>query len=254
MNKHITSLLLLLFCGVTNLFAQNQQIGFGQTQINNNNYFTNKKDLAKISLKQDSILQLLKRNEQEKVKIDSIYSRKIAQIDSTYSRNIAQRDSADQELNTKYEALIKEKKITEERIEQLKNIIQIQKKGRFLPFGITQFKNNQKVLGYTFLISEIVFPIALGVGFERAANSNYKQYKHQEAQTLSEHNDYYKKYKNYHQAAIWTPIAAEVLIYGVNVLCNYYCPVKNKGIDFYPTLGSDHQGRAQLGLAMSFKF
>jgi hypothetical protein len=130
----------------------------------------------------------------------------------------------------------------------------------FVPFGIKQFKNNQKALGYTFAISQIAVPVALGIGLESAANWNYRQHKNQAAQTLSDHGDYYKKYKKYHHAAIWAPVAAFAGIYAINVLFNYYCTkaeIKSQTLgvlEVKPLPFVDFQGNFGMGASINIKF
>lgn len=159
-----------------------------------------------------------------------------------------------EELQKEYDALEEALSNQREQMAELKTVIQLRKRGNFLPLGIKQFKNDRKALGYTFLLSEIAVPVALGVGLEHAANQKYNEYKHQRAQTLSDHEAYYKRYKRYHRAAIWAPVAAEAFVYGVNILCNYYCPIKKQNMALHPVLEVDYRGKVQCGVGMSFNF
>lgn len=253
-NQYILLLLLLFFCVFMNVSAQDnikiKQEGNGNTQINNIN--NNKKELDRLE----------KEVRQSNRKLDSImlWTERIRQeidiTDSLYSRNIAQKDSSINILKKELYALIDESNIQKnsiftknQRIALLDSIIQIQKKGNFVPLGIKQIKNNSKALGYTFLVSEITVPIILGIGFEYVANRNYEQYEDQTAQTLSEHNNFYKKYENYHNAAIWAPIVSFVGIYGINILCNYYCTK----IEIKPQPIFDLQGKCGIGISVGFK-
>jgi hypothetical protein len=112
-------------------------------------------------------------------------------------------------------------------------------------------------LGYTFLVSEIVVPVALGIGFESASHWNYKQYKGQRAKTLNDHKNYYKDYKKYHYAAIWSPVVSFVGIYAINILCNYYCTKidpKSSLIETTPAPFFDSRGNFGMGISIDVKF
>ncbi len=230
----------------------NQQIGGNHNNqyIITNHIFKNKKELAGIekkieqsNAKLDNFLFMQKRIEEEMEKMKTVLHGKMLEKDSVYQALQREREK----LQKEYDALVL-------RVEELDSIIQLQKKGNFLPLGIKQFRNDKKALGRTFLVSEIAVPVALGVGLGCAAHQNYRKHKAQEAQTLSDHRDYYKKYKNYHRAAIWAPVVAEALVYGVNVLCNYYCPVKKPDVALRPTVGVDCRGNVQAGIGISFNF
>lgn len=205
----------------------------------------NEKELAEtkeLKLKLDSIQSVLRKNNGDMAEMKSILREQVYN-DSAYQALQREREK----LQKEYDALVL-------RVEELDSIIQLQKKGNFLPLGIKQFRNDKKALGCTFLVSEIAVPVALGVGLGCAAHQNYRKHKAQEAQTLSDHRDYYKKYKNYHRAAIWASVVAEALVYGVNVLCNYYCPVKKPDVALRPTVGVDCRGNVQAGIGISFNF
>ncbi|MDR1458987.1 MAG: hypothetical protein LBI60_02085 [Bacteroidales bacterium] len=158
-------------------------------------------------------------------------------------------------------------------IQELIKIIRQQELNRsFLPFGIKQFKNKQKALGWTFLVSEVVVPVAFGAGFKIAANRKYDKHEKLEAQTLSEHKRYYEAYKNYQRTAIWSSVASCVGIYGINILCNYFCTkVKKEGkqtsqnqqgaynyyspkVEIRPQPFIDLQGNYGMGISMSINF
>lgn len=222
-----------------------------------NNVSKNKKELARVEkrkeqggLRQDSILVEVKKIEKKQEEIISIFGKQIEEKDSVYRVLEKERENLQREYNVLGDTLALHKKW----IAKLDSVIQIQRKGNFLPLGIKQLQNGRKALGYTFLVSEIAVPIALGFGLEHAADQNYKKYKKQQAETLSDHKGYYKKYKNYHRAAIWAPIVTGVLVYGVNVLCNHYCSIKTSDIVLHPTVEVDYRGKVQCGVGMSFNF
>jgi hypothetical protein len=266
MKKIYTYLFLfILCCGNVNLFAQTRDtritIGTNYGTINDNKkeLADIKKEQGEIKASQENTRLALERIEQRMATTDSIYGNNIAKRDLENLVLRRERDSLNNELRKLNDA----KTVKNQRIAELENAIQIHKKGNFLPFGIKQIKNEPKALGYTFLVSEIAVPIALGVGFECAANWNYKQHKNQQAQNLTDHKDYYKKYENYHNAAIWTPIVSFVGIYAINVLCNYYCTnievksQKKNGlinkIEIKPQTFIDLQGNLGMGMSIGLK-
>lgn len=209
-----------------------------------------KKEFEVDKLKRDSILGGVKKIEKTQEEIISILGEQVAKKDSTYQALEKEKE----ELQRKYNILEETLKLQWKGIAKLDSVIQIQRKGNFLPFGIKQCQNGRKALGYTFLVSEIALPIALGFGLEHAADQKYKKHKRQQAETLSDHMNYYEKYKDYHRAAIWAPIATGVLVYGVNVLCNHYCSIKTSDIALHPAVEVDHRGKVQYGVGMSFNF
>jgi len=261
-NTYIYLLFLILCCGYTNLSAQKMVIhnNYGTIRTNEKELIEIKKEQEQIKTSQDSTNLKLSRIEQ-----------RMATTDSIYRDDIVRRDSINLVLSRERDLLISERRVQNDsitaknkRIAELESIILIHKKGNFLPFGIKQIKNEPKALGYTFLVSEIAVPVALGIGFECAANWNYKQHKNQAAQNLTDHKDYYKKYENYHNAAIWTPIVSFVGIYAINVLCNYYCTkieVKSQEknalinkIEIKPQTFIDLQGNLGMGMSIGLKF
>lgn len=246
-----------------------QKDGMGNTLYNiniTNNVSKNKeelvraeKELERNNAKQDSILFMQKRYEEEMREIKEILHGKMVEKDSAYQELLRRYNTLEETfaLQKKWSAELDSViQLQSKQIAELKETIQLQEKDNFLPLGIKQFRNDKKALGYTFLASEIAVPVALGIGLERAARQNYKKHKAQEAQTLGDHRDYYKKYKNHHRAAIWAPVVAEVLVYGANVLCNYYCPIdiKKQDIALRPTVGVDCRGKVLCGIGMTFNF
>ena len=238
-----------------------QQIGGeGNTQYNiniTNNVSKNEKELAQLKkevkrgiARLDSLLFMQKKKEEEREKMKTFFHEKILEKDSAY--RVLEKERED--LQKEYDVLGSTLALHKEWIAKLDSVIQIQRKGNFLPLGIKQCQNGRKALGYTFLVSEIAVPIALGFGLEHAADQKYKKYKRQQAETLSDHEGYYKDYKNYHRAAIWVPIATGIFMYGVNVLCNHYCSIKTSDIAVHPTVEVDHRGKVQCGVGMSFNF
>ena len=186
-----------------------QQIGGkGNTQYNiniTNNVSKNEKELAQLKkevkrgiARLDSLLFIQKKKEEEREKMKTFFHEKILEKDSAY--RVLEKERED--LQKEYDVLGSTLALHKEWIAKLDSVIQIQRKGNFLPLGIKQCQNGRKALGYTFLVSEIAVPIALGFGLEHAADQKYKKYKRQQAETLSDHEGYYKDYKNYHRAAI----------------------------------------------------
>lgn len=120
----------------------------------------------------------------------------------------------------------------------------------FAPIGIKQIKNNQKLLGYTFTILQVATPTALGIFCNSRANWNYDQHKKQLAQNLTDHKNYYKNYKRYHRASYWSPVASFAVLYGVNIIFNYYFT----DLKIQPQVLNDGMGHAGIGISTSYRF
>ncbi len=261
MTNHIFVLIILFSCGATDLCAQmtNNQGGIGNTQ--NNYYNDNKKELNSL---RHSNEQLLIEREKDRQLLDAI-----SQQQKITNDRLNNADSMNQEmwkmLHAKLDTLItlhssinarskeRESKIytQSQQIAYLEKIISLQNKGNFAPFGIKQFKNNKDALGYTFLVSQVAVPVVLGVGFECASRRNYQRHKDRIAQTLEDHNNYYKNYEDYHNAAIYAPIISAIGIYFINVLCNRYFTK----IEIKPETFSDPKGDlGMVGMSLGFKF
>ena len=225
---HTIKIFFLLCCATTELHAQQK------TSIDGNNnttvnitYYTNKKELARLEQQVEQLLINLAKTQEQ---LDSI-SRMLPLSQEEQKRRDDLYNSL-KEAYTQQAQIIKEK---EQYIDNLKQTLLLHKKANFLPFGIKQFKNGQHGAGWTFAISQVAVPVALGVGFECAARHQYHQHENRTAQTLKRHNDYYRKYEAYHKAAIYAPIASAAGIYLINVLCNRYCTrieVKQESIPY----------------------
>ena len=119
----------------------------------------------------------------------------------------------------------------------------------FAPFGIKQFKNNQKALGCTFVASQVAVPAIWFGGFYCKALNSYGKYENKTALTLEEHNKYFNDYKKNRSVAIWGAVGVGVFIYGINILCNYYCTK----IEISSQTFTDSQGNLGIGMSIGFK-
>ena len=251
----------LLFCyGCISLSAQNpaqNQLSGGQGNIGTNygiqnNYFTNTKELTEIKKGQE---QIMAKQDSQNLQLNRIEQR-MAITDSIYRNDIAKRDSINQVLIKERELLVNEHRVMNDSIiainqrrVELESIIEIQKKGNLLPFGIKQINNNPKGLGYTFAVSQVAVPAIWFGGFYCKALNSYDKYENRIALTLEEHNKYFNDYKTNRCVAIWGAVGTGVIVYAVNVLCNYYCTK----IEINPQTFTDLQGNLGVGVSIGFK-